>query len=150
MLIPKVTTEDIRLTLNGTYDNTGSYTFWEQTISSGSVLAQINLANYYLYGVLGESVMDSTDRITLFHVNSCELAYACMRTLIVLSGGVITDGFNWSAGISIQQPNMLLAWKNLISNFKDIAEIHFKILQPMGIMSDVSPLFVSTTSSPMM
>jgi hypothetical protein len=149
-IIPKITTEDVRLALNGTDNGSGSYVFWEQSITSGSVLAQINLANYYLYGVLGTSIMDSTDSIIHYHVNSCELAYACFRTLVILSGGVITDGFNFSAGISLQQPNVLLAWKNIISSFKDIAETHFKILQPMGIMADVAPLSLSTPASPMM
>lgn len=150
-LIPKVTTEDIRLALNGNYNSDSElYTFWEQTIDSGSVLAQINLANYYLYGALGTEVMDSTDINIMFHVNSCELAYSCMRTIIVLSGGVITDGFNWTAGINIQQPHMLLAWKNLIASFKDIAELHFRILQPVGFLMDADPLDLGDTTPSVM
>jgi hypothetical protein len=145
-IIPKVTTEDIRLTLNGTYNaSSGSYTFWEQTISSGSVLAQINLANYWLYGTLGKDIMDSTDEIISFRVNSCELMYSCMRTVVILSGGVITDGFNWNAGIGVQQPNMLATYKNLINEFKEMAMNHFINLQPIGLTDESNALDIGST-----
>ena len=149
-LFPLVTCEDVRLALNGTYDNTGSYTFWESIISSGSVLAQINLSNYYLYGILGISTMTSTDQVTQFHVMACELSYSAMRVLVLLSGGVITDGFNFSAGISLQQPNVLLSWKNLIMSFKDMAELHLKAIMPMGVMQDADALCINKTSPSMM
>ena len=150
-LIPLVTTDDVMHSMNGTYDSGSSnYYFWETDINSGSILAQINLANYYLYGALGISTMTSTDQVTMLHVRACELAYSCMRVLVVLSGGVITDGFNFSAGISLQQPNVLLAWKNLIANFKDMAELHFRIIQPIGLLQDADSLCIGSPAPPVM
>jgi hypothetical protein len=150
-IIPKITTEDIRLTLNGTYDSgSGNYTFWDQTISSGSVLAQINLANIWLYGAVGSDVMNSVDELTSLRVNACELAYSCMRTLVVLSGGVITDGFNWNAGMAVQQPHLMSAYKNLISEFKDSATIYFLNLQPIGVVMESDDLTLGKPAPPMM
>lgn len=148
-LIPKVTTEDVRLTLNGIYSGS-TYTFWEQNISSGSVLAQINLANYWMYGSLGKEVMDSQDQTTYFHVKACQLAYSCLRTLVVLSGGVITDGFNFTAGITVQQPSMLSSYKNMISEFKELAELHFRALTPIGYSMDCDPMELHDTPPSMM
>ncbi len=134
-LIPKVTCEDIRLILNGT--NTGSdYWFWGQNITSGSVLAQINAANYYLYGVLGQSLMDSTDTITFYHVKTCELDYSCMRLIALLSGDVIVDGFNWTAGLTVQQPALLPTYRMLLEQFKLSAQSHLRALQPIQVHAD--------------
>lgn len=133
-LIPKITVEDVRLSLNGTWSaNSGSVTFWGQSVSSGSVLAQINLANIYLYGVLGTSIMDSQDTITSFHVRTCELDLSCMRVITLLSGDVIIDGFGWTAGITISQPLILATYRNLQNEFKESAQLHLRILQPISI-----------------
>jgi hypothetical protein len=134
-LTPKVTTEDVRLALNGTI--TGSnYYFWGQSITSGSVLAQINLANYYLYGILGTDVMDSVDTITFYHVKTCELDYSCMRLLCLLSGDVIVDGFYITAGITIQQPSLLSTYRLLISEFKESAQLHLRAIQPIAVSGE--------------
>ena len=134
---PVITTEDLRLTLNGTTgSSTTEYVFWGQTISSGSVLAQINLANYYLYGVLGKTVMDSTDDITSYHIRTCELDYSCMRLLVLLSGDVITDGFSVTMGATLQQPLLLATYRQLIADFKEAAQIHLRILQPLAVTAE--------------
>jgi hypothetical protein len=150
-LTPVVTTEDVRLTLNGTYSGSnGNYYFWGQSISSGSVLAQINLANIWMYTALGSSIMTTTEQVTFFQVRALQLNYSCMRTLVVLSGGVISDGFNWSAGIKVDQPAMLPTYLQLISNFKDVADIYFRNLQPIGLMDDANPLELGHTAPSVM
>ena len=132
---PLITCEDIKLALNGT--GTGSnYWFWGQNVTSGSVLAQINLSNYYLFGILGETVMTSTNEITSYHVRTCLLDYSCMRTLILLSGDVLVDGFSWSAGISVQQPHMLNTYRSLISEFKESAQLHLRAIQPLFVAEE--------------
>jgi len=134
-LTPKVTCEDIRLVLNGT--NTGSdYWFWGQNLKSGSILSQINLSNYFLFGILGDTVMNSTDDITSYHVRTCELDYSAMRVLVLLSGDVISDGFNFSAGISVQQPLLLATYRNLISEFKESAQMHLRAIQPLFVTAE--------------
>ena len=149
-LTPKVTVEDVRLALNGTYSGSGNYvTFWGQTVSSGSVLAQINLANIFLYGSLGTSVMDSTDTITSYHVRACELDYSIMRTLCLLSGDVIVDGFNFTmGGVTIQQPLVLATYRNLILEFKESAISHFRAIQPIAVSAETDqPSYRETTPS---
>ena len=134
---PKVTTEDIRLTLNGQWSGSeDNYYFWNQSVSSGSVLAQINLANYFLYGILGASLMNTTDEVAAYHVKTCELDYSCMRLLTVLSGDVIVDGFNWTAGITVQQPALLPTFRMLIEEFKASAILHLRALQPIAVSSE--------------
>ena len=146
---PKITPEDVRLTLGGTV--TGStYYFFDQTLASGSILQQILMANNFLYGVLGISVMDSTDEITSNHVNTCELAYSVMRVLVVLSGGVITEGFNWSMGASIQQPSMLGTYKNLIAEFKIASENHLRAIQPLAVSAESDIPSVGKTATSVM
>jgi hypothetical protein len=136
-LTPKITTEDIRLALNATYSgSSNSYFFWGQEISSGSILSQINLSNYFLFGILGDTVMNSTDDITSYHVRTCELDYSAMRVLVLLSGDVISDGFNFSAGISVQQPLLLATYRNLISEFKESAQMHLRAIQPLYVSAE--------------
>lgn len=147
-LIPKVTTEDIRLSLNGT--TTGSnYYFWGVSLSSGSVLAQINLANIYLYGILGSEVMDSTSQITYYHVRACELDYSCLRVLTLLSGDVITDGFSFTAGVTIQQPLLLATYRNLQMGFRDSAIAHLKSIQPLHVAMEADATSFSSTAPSM-
>ena len=129
----KVTAEDVRSYLNGVTSGSGYFTFWDQTISSGSINENITAANNYLYDILGTTVMDSTVEITANHVKTCELLYSCMRVLVLLSGGVITEGFNWAMGASIQQPSMLGTYRNLILEFKEAAQNHLRAIQPLAV-----------------
>ena len=140
-ITPIVTCEDIRLSLNGTYTSgSNTYSFWNVSLSSGSVLAQINLANYYITGLLGESKMAATDNTTFYHLRTAELDYSCMRVLTLLSGDVIVDGFSFTAGATVQQPLLLATFRNLIQDFRDAAMLHLRILQPIAVSaeSDVS------------
>jgi hypothetical protein len=145
---PVVTCEDVRLSLNGTYsgsDNT--YTFWGQSLTSGSVLAQINLANYYLFGILGSTIMQSTDAIVSNHVRTCELDYSCMRVITLLSGDVIVEGFNWTAGITVQQPHLLGIFRNLISMYKEAAQLELRAIQPIQVSAE-GPTTVWSDTTP--
>ena len=145
----KITAEDVRSYLNGTVTGSTFY-FWDQTLSSGSLNEQIIASNNYLYDILGTTVMDSTVEITLNHVKTCELLYSCMRVLVLLSGGVIVEGFNWSAGVSIQQPAMLPTFKNLIQELKIAAENHLRAIQPIAVHEfSVIPQFSKTSPSVM-
>ncbi len=152
VLTPIVTTEDIRLALNGTV--TGStYYFWEQSISSGSVLAQINLSNYEMYGLLGKTVMETTansDETKYYHLRAGQLNMSCFRTLVVLSGGIITDGFTWKAGIEVSTPHIVEGYRGLISQFSESAKYHIQLLQDIAVTaeSDVPPF--GTTAPSMM
>ncbi len=148
-LTPHVTCEDIRLALNGTYSGSdGNYYFWNVPLSSGSILAQINLSNYFLFGVLGDSVMNSTDDITSYHVRTCELDYSAMRVLVLLSGDVISDGFEFTAGVAVRQPHLMNIYRNLISEFKSSAQMHLKILQPLFVSEDSDvPVYKDTAPS---
>ena len=134
---PVITTEDVRLALNGTYSAvTQEYTFWGQNLSSGSVLAQVNMANIYLHNILGDSTINSTDTSTMYHVRACELDYSAMRVITLLSGDVIVDGFNWAAGVSVQQPNLLATFRMLVAEFKESAQLHLRAVQPLFVTAE--------------
>ena len=146
----KVTAEDVRKTLNGVESGSGYFTFWDQTISSGSVFQQINMSNDYLYGTLGLTKMDSTDEVISNHIKTAELDYACMRVLVLLSGGVVTEGFSWAAGISVQQPQMLSTYKNLIEEFKFLAQNHLRAVQEIAVTAEADqPSYGKTSPSVM-
>ena len=160
-LTPKITTEDIRLTLNGVYSGSvtnpsgesGSYYFFGKQVSSGSLLAQINIANYYLYSLLGRTVMDTTvasDEITFYQVKTAELNYACFRTMVTLSGGIITDGFSWRAGIEVTASHITEGYNSLINGFRDSALQYIKILQPMVFSGTSDSLDISETCTSLM
>jgi len=89
-----------------------------------------------MFGILGETVMTTTDEITSYHVRTCLLDYSCMRTLILLSGDVIVDGFNWSAGVSVQQPHILNTYRLLIQSFRESAQLHLRAIQPIQVSMD--------------
>ena len=144
-LIPKVTTEDVRLALNGVYSGS-NYVFWGQSIPSGSILAQINMANIFLYGALGYEVMDSTDLIMSYQVNACELDYAIARVITLLSGDVIVDGFTWTAGITVQQPLLLATYRNLQSAFLSAAQMQFRTLQKIQVSAEGPGITYRTTA----
>lgn len=146
---PHITTEDLRLALNGIYSgSTNEYWYWGQNISSGSVLAQINLANYFMFGVLGDSLMNSSNEITSYHVRTCLLDYSCMRLLTLLSGDIITDGFNFTAGVTVQQPALLPTFRMLIEQFKESAKLHLRIVQPIQVSMDSDqPVYRDTAPS---
>ena len=144
----KITAEDVRSYLNGATSGSTHYTFWDQTISSGSINENIIAANNWLYDILGTSTMDSTVEITSGSVIKCELLYSCMRTLVLLSGGVIVEGFNWSAGVSVQQPAMLPTYKGLIAEFKEAAQNHLRSLQEIAVTEEADqPSYGKTATS---
>jgi hypothetical protein len=146
-IYPIVTCEDVRQVLNGTYSGS-SYVFWNVPLSSGSVLAQINMANYYLTGVLGQDKMAATDDVTFYHLRAAELDYSCMRVLTLLSGDVIVDGFSITAGITIQQPLLLATYRNLIAEFKEAAQLHLRAIQPLSVSAESNePTYRDTAPS---
>ncbi len=154
-ITPLVTTEDINLSLNGRYSGStddpsgvNSYYFWNVRLSSGSVLAQINLASYYLTGILGETKMAASDNATYYHLRTAELDYASMRVLTLLSGDVIVDGYSITAGITIQNPLLLATFRNLIQEFKEASQLHLRILQPIAVsMNSDIPTYRDTAPS---
>lgn len=134
-IIPKITTEDVRNTLNGSC--TGStYYFWSKPINSGSLLAQINLANYDLYNMLGSSVMDSTDEVISSSVKSIELDMSCVRLLTVLSGNLITDGYSFKAGVEYNANRIVEGYGNLIKLYTDQALNKLKTLQSIAVIGE--------------
>lgn len=151
-LTPVVTCEDVRLSLNGVYSGSeGKYYFWGQAVVSGSVLAQINLANYWLYGILGSTKMAASDDVTSYHIKTCELEYSCMRLLVLLSGGVIISGFDWSVGaVSVKPSKMQTTYTQMINGFRDSAMAHLNALQPVAVMAEYEVPDWDTTSTSVM
>ena len=154
VLTPVITTEDVRLALNGTYSGSdGNYYFWSKAITSGSVLAQVNLASYTMFGMLGKSVMESTEASNpelYYHLRVAQLDISCFRVLVTLSGNVITDGVSWSAGVQYSAPHMMESYRYLIETYAENALYHLKFLQPMSYMTETTiPGFRDTQPSMM-
>jgi len=149
MYEPKISAEDVRLRLNGTV--TGStYTFWEQELSSGSLWDMCSGSSTYLRGLLGDGVMDATDAVKARRVKELELLYTCFRTLVLLSGGVIVEGFTWRAGVQVSSPYMLPAYQGLIEGFRVAAWDLFKSLQTFVLSEDADqPTYHKTSPSVM-
>ncbi len=155
-ITPLVTTEDIRISLGGTYSgsgdgNSGSYWFWGKELTSGSILSQINLSNYMLYGILGKSVMETTsgsDETKYYHLRTAELDTAVFRVLCTMSGNIITDGYSWEAGVKVSPSHIVEGYQNLIREFRDAAMYHVKLIQPMAEIDDmIQPSYAQTSSS---
>jgi hypothetical protein len=157
-ITPLVTCEDIRLSLNGTFSgsgdgNSGSYWFWGKEISSGSVLSQIKLANYTLYGILGKTTMETTsasDETIYYHLQTAELDYSIFRVLCNLSGNVIIDGFGFSAGIEVNPSHLVEGYENLIRDYRDAAMYHVNLIQPVLWIDETTQPDYDSTSVAMM
>ncbi len=146
---PKISCFDVNKRLNGTYA-TGSdtYTFVGQTISSGSLWDICSGSSIDNRFILGDSVIDSTDANTVREIKELELATVCFRTLVQLSGGIVTSGFSWDAGISVSNPHIVESYRILISEFGNIAGNILKRCQTfvLSAESDV-PSYNQTANS---
>ena len=114
------------------------------------MLAQINLANYFIYDILGSTKMAATDDATHYHIKTALVDYSCMRVLVVLMGGVVTEGFEWSAGVSIRQPHILSTYINLINQFKEAAQLHLRAIQPICVSDEWTVPSVGKTAPSVM
>ena len=148
-LTSKITCDDIRKKLNGTV--TGStYTFWDQDYTSGSLQSQVDDSTNYLYNVLGRTLMEDTTEITDAIITTAQLAYASFLTIVSLSGGVVTEGFNWEAGVKVENPKMLEAYKNIADAFKESYNRIIAQIQPMVFSDETDqPTYHDTATSPM-
>ena len=153
-LAPVITTEDVRLALNGTYSGSdGTYWFWGKSLSSGSILAQVNLANYTMYGLLGKSTMETTsanDEVKYYHLRTAQLDLSIFRTLVTLSGNVITDGVSWQAGVQYSAPHMMESYNVLINTYKENALYHIKLLQTFVLSEETDIPSYDTTAPSLM
>lgn len=135
---PKINCEEVRLQLNGVYSGSSdAYWFWENSIGSGSLWQIISGSDAYLRFLCGDTLWDSTDSNTSQTIKYAEINYVCFKTLVNLSGGVLTDGFNWSLGPTrVETPAMLPAYRGLIDGFKLTSENFIKALLPASLSYD--------------
>ena len=148
---PKITCQDVMTRLNGTYTGSSdTFWFWEQSISSGSLLDIVSGSSSYLRGLLGNTVMDDTETVKARRIKELELLYTCFRTLVLLSGGVIVEGFTWDAGVRVSSPAMLPAYQNLIESFRVAAWDIFKTLQTFVLSEDADQPYYHKTSQSVM
>lgn len=152
-ITPAIGCEDVRLALNGIFsgsDNPPNYYFFDQAISSGSVMDHINLANIWLWATVGQQIMQATDTVTMAQIYAASVDYSCMRLLVVMSGDIIVDGFDIQAGVQVKQPHLYNAYRNLIEQFKSSAQLHLKALMPSEIHADSDiPVYQDTAPSVM-
>lgn len=140
---PKISCEDVRKRLNGVYSSTtGSYYFQGEAITSGSLWDICSGSSIDCRYILGDSVMDNaSDSNHVREIKELELCTTCFRTLVQLSGGIITSGYSWKAGIEVSAPHMVEGWRGLINEFANIAGNILKRCQTFVFAedSDVPP-----------
>ncbi len=146
---PKISCENVRVRLNGTYSGSDS-TYWiqGQSIASGSLWDIISGSSTDLRFTLGDDIMDNTATNTVREIKELELVTSCFKTLVQLSGGIITGGFSWEAGIKVTAPHIVEGWTKLIDGFKLQAENILKRVQTFVIAEEADqPNYASTAPS---
>lgn len=141
----------MRKRLNGTYTGSAdSYYFFGESITSGSLWDIISGSSTDSRFTLGDSIMDSTDSNQARMVKELEVTTSCFRTLVQLSGGIITSGFSWRAGIQVSSPHIAEGYRGLINEFASIAGTILMRLSPMSYSTESDVPAISTTAPPLM
>ena len=127
--------------LNGSITGSTCY-LWNLTLNSGSVDTQITYSEYYVKSRVGDQLYDSnvTDwdvqsTTTIGNsIKSAVMDYICFRLAVILSGGTITEGFDYQVGpLRASRSRAYVQFFNsLISKFKDSADHKIAMLTPLA------------------
>ncbi|MEM1551326.1 MAG: hypothetical protein QXH03_01485 [Candidatus Bathyarchaeia archaeon] len=97
MTVQYVTASDVQNALNASYDSANHvYTVYGLTIAEASLQAHVDFANTYINALLGR---DLTTEDPLYNVaKMAALDLACIRILVVSSGGAMIGAFDYFLG----------------------------------------------------
>ena len=87
---------DVQAQLNATFDGAHTYTVYGLSILDATMQAHTDYANTYINGILGRSLA-TTDPIYPL-AKLAALNVACLRILVISSGGVLVGGFDYFLG----------------------------------------------------
>jgi hypothetical protein len=92
-----VNVEELKAALNANYDQaSGNYTVYGLTISENTFQAHVEYANTYVESLLGCSLNQTDPRFPTAKMAALDLA--CLRVLVVSSGGAMTGAFDYFMG----------------------------------------------------
>ena len=92
-----VSVSDVQAQLNMTYDaGNHIYTVYGLTITEASVNAHVDFANTYVNALLGRDLAVDDPKYNIAKLAALDLA--CMRILIVSSGGAMIGAFDYFLG----------------------------------------------------
>jgi hypothetical protein len=97
MTVQYVTVQDVAAALNMTYDSVNKvYTVYGLTIAEASVQAHVDFANTYINALLGRDLTIDDPKYPVAKMAALDLA--CMRVLVVSSGGAMIGAFDYFLG----------------------------------------------------
>jgi hypothetical protein len=97
MTVQYVTASDVQAALNMTYDSVNKvYTVYGLTIAEASVQAHVDFANTYINALLGRDLTTDDPKYPVAKMAALDLA--CMRVLVVSSGGAMIGAFDYFLG----------------------------------------------------
>jgi len=92
-----ITIADVQAHLNMSYDSgSGKYTVYGLTLSTTALQAHVDYANTYAIALTG-SLLNPTDQ-RYPHAKIAALDLACMRALVISSGGSLVGAFDYFLG----------------------------------------------------
>ena len=124
--------------------------FWELVLPSGSVRDHITYGEYYLHNILGNSVWDATTDYTSGSLRQLIRNYISFRILVVLTGGIITEGFLYRTGMPIERPQLLSTLTSMIESFKIASEGELMKLQTIVVFANMDQPAYGKTAPPVM
>jgi hypothetical protein len=97
MTVQYATLTDIQNALNATYDSTNhTYTVYGLTIAEASFQAHLDFANTYINALLGRDLTADDPKYPVAKMAVIDLA--CIRILVVSSGGAMIGAFDYFLG----------------------------------------------------
>jgi hypothetical protein len=97
MTVQYATLTDIQNALNATYDSTNHvYTVYGLTITEASFQAHLDFANTYINALLGRDLTTDDPKYPIAKMAVIDLA--CLRILVVSSGGAMIGAFDYFLG----------------------------------------------------
>jgi hypothetical protein len=97
MTVQYVSASDVQAALNMTYDSVNKvYTVYGLTIAEASVNAHVDFANTYINALLGRDLTADDPKYPVARMAALDLA--CMRVLVVSSGGAMIGAFDYFLG----------------------------------------------------
>ena len=140
--------------LGGTITGSTCY-LWGLEIASGSVDSNINFSEIWVKGKIGDQMFDSrtvdwstqSSATISGSIKFAVLDYTCFRLSVVMSGGTITDGFDYQVGPlrAARSRAYTIFFDKITTQFKLAAEEKLNMLMPLSYKDDT---ISDTTETP--
>ena len=97
MAVNYVSVSDVQATLNASYDSANHvFTVYGLNISEASFQAHVDFANTYINALIGYDLPEADPRFNIAKMAALDLA--CLRILVVSSGGAMIGAFDYFLG----------------------------------------------------